>query len=421
MTGTPIQIEIPDPYSVFTPYTYSVLKDYTTPEFTEYGGAGSGKSHGVYQRIVAKAMDDWAIPRRIIVWRKIRATLKDSSFQHVKDVLGQFGILQYCKINKSDLIITLPNKAEILFKGLDDPEKAKSLKGVSDNVLEELTEFTLDDYTQIKMRTRDREHKHRQTFSMFNPVSKLSWVYDYFFIQKDHGSKVHHSTYKDNPFLDAVYCADLEKLKERNPAYYKIYALGEFATLDKLVIPQFTKRLVSAEELNGLKMYAGLDFGYINDPSAFVVTYYDKTNRRIYVTQEYVKENLLNNAIAQTIKALGYTKEVISADSAEQKSIEEIRLLGISRIKPVKKGPDSVIQGIQWLNQHEIIVDERCFKTIEELENYTWKKNKDGTWGGKDGKTPVDTYNHTIDAIRYALEDEIRSNNKPKLSFGNAL
>lgn len=405
LRGTPIQLQIPNPELVFNDYTYNTLFDYDTPELIEYGGGSSGKSEGVYQKFIVKAMQQWEIPRRIAIWRKVGATLKDSSFQHVKDILSNWEMLQYCKVNKTDLTIKLPNNAEFLFKGLDDPEKAKSIKGISDNIFEELTEFTLDDYTQVKMRTRDKTHLQRQNTGMLNPVSKLNWVYPYFFEDPTHaGAKLHHSTYKDNKFLDEAVGRELEMLALRNPAYYRIYALGEFATLDKLVFPTFTSRLISHQEVNHLPIYLGLDFGYINDPSALIVIRYDAQNKRIYIMQEYVKHGMLNNEIAQAIEALAYQKEIIYADSSEEKSIEEIRQAGIQGIRPVKKGPDSVIQGIQWIMQHEIIIDERCFKTIEEFQNYTWKKDKKT---GLYFNEPVDSYNHTIDAIRYALVEHI--------------
>lgn len=272
----------------------------------------------------------------------------------------------------------LPNGATFLFKGLDNPEKIKSIKAVSDIVMEEASEFTLDDYTQLTLRLRERKHESKQIFLMFNPVSKLNWVYKYFFangVQMD-GVLIRQSSYKDNKFLDKMTKNNLEELANRNPAYYKIYALGEFATLDKLVFPKYEKRIINTDEIRHLPSYFGLDFGYINDPSALIHLKIDIENKKLYIISEYVKKGMLNDEIAKLIKNLGFSKEVISADSAEQKSIAEIRKHGIGRIKPAIKGKDSIMAGIQFISQFEIIVDERCFKTIEELDNYTWKKIK---------------------------------------------
>jgi phage terminase large subunit len=399
-----IQLKIPKPRRLFNDNILAILEDYETKLAVHYGGGSSGKSHGVYQKYVYKALKQWSIPRHVVVWRKVGATLRDSSFQHVKDVLAQFQILEYCKIHDTSMTITLPNGAQFQFKGIDSSEKIKSLKGVSDNIIEEATELNADDFTQIILRTRDKTHKYRQTSLMFNPVSKLNWVYKYFFLQPVdvHGATIYQSTYKDNRFIDQDTVDNLERLKNRNPAYYRIYALGEFATLDKLVFPVYEKRLISKDEVATLPIYLGLDFGFINDPSALAILRYDEPNKTVYVTDEYVKENLLNDQIASAITVLGYSKEIIHADSAEQKSIEEIRRAGIARIQAVKKGPDSIIQGIQWLQQNKIVVSELCFKTIEELENYTWKKDKATQ---EYTNEPVDSYNHSIDAIRYAISE----------------
>ncbi len=208
-----------------------------------------------------------------------------------------------------------------MFKGLDNPEKIKSIKGISDIVMEEASEFTLNDYTQLTLRLRERKHVNKQIFLMFNPVSKLNWVYKYFF---EHGEPmenvmIRQSSYRDNKFLDEMTRQNLELLANRNPAYYKIYALGEFATLDKLVFPKYEKRLINKDELRHLPSYFGLDFGYVNDPSAFIHSKIDVKKKKLYIIEEYVKQGMLNDEIANVIKQLGYAKEEITADSAEQK------------------------------------------------------------------------------------------------------
>lgn len=271
-------------------------------------------------------------------------------------------------------------------------------------VMEEASEFTLDDYTQLTLRLRDKAHKQKQIYLMFNPVSKANWVYNAFFVKKPKNTVVYQTTYKDNRFLDALTRENIEELANRNEAYYKIYALGEFATLDKLVFPKYTKALLNKDDLRQIPSYFGLDYGFINDPSAFMHVKIDDDHKRLYVVEEYVKKGLTNDKIAESITALGYAKEQIRADSAEKKSNQELRNLGIGRVIDVKKGAGSVMQGIQYLLQYEWIVDERCVKTIEELENYTWKKDKATN---EYINEPVDSYNHCLDAIRYATQDKI--------------
>ena len=401
--GMTIKLNI-KPSKVFNRHIYDHLFDYDTFTEVHYGGASSGKSHGVFQKIVIKALKDWKKPRKILVLRKVGATVRDSVFADVQATLSYFGILNMCKINMSAFRIELPNGAEFIFKGMDNPEKIKSIKGISDVVMEEASEFTLDDYTQLTLRLRDKAHKQKQIYLMFNPVSKANWVYNAFFVKKPKNTVVYQTTYKDNRFLDALTKENIEELANRNEAYYKIYALGEFATLDKLVFPKYTKALLNKDDLRQITSYFGLDYGFINDPSAFMHVKIDDDRKRLYVVEEYVKKGLTNDKIVESITTLGYAKEQIRADSAEKKSNQELRNLGISRVIDVKKGAGSVMQGIQYLLQYEWIVDERCVKTIEELENYTWKKDKATN---EYINEPVDSYNHCLDAIRYAIQDKI--------------
>ena len=409
-----IKIEFKYPSRVFNKHIYDKLYDYDTFTEAHYGGASSGKSHGVVQKVVLKALGEWKKPRKVLFLRKVGATLKDSIFEDVKQCLITYGVFDYCKVNMTDYRIKLPNDAELIFKGMDNPEKIKSIKAISDVVMEEASEFTVDDFTQLTLRLRDKGHKQKQIYLMFNPVSKTNWVFKYFFEKKPANTVIYQTTYNRNRFLDELTKQNIEELANRNPAYYKIYALGEFATLDKLVFPTYQKRLINRDEVAQLTSYFGLDFGYINDPSAFIHLKIDEQNKRIYFLEEYVRKGLLNDKIAEAIKDLGYSKEVITADSAEKKSIAEIRQKGISRIREAKKGPDSVIQGIQFLSQYEFIVDERCVKLIEELENYTWYKHKKTN---EYINRPVDSYNHVIDACRYAVEG-IRSKVKLKTIKG---
>ncbi|MFS9221727.1 PBSX family phage terminase large subunit [Streptococcus australis] len=399
-----IKIKIKNPSRVFNKHIYDKLTDYSTFTEIHYGGASSGKSHGVIQKVVFKSLQAWKYPRKVLFLRKVGSSVYDSIFEDVKQCLEAWGLLGACKVNNSAYRIELPNGAQFIFKGLDNPEKIKSIKGISDVVIEEASEFTLDDYTQLTLRLRDKKHPNKQIYLMFNPVSKVNWVYNAFFVKKPKNTVIYQTTYKDNRFLDDLTKENIEELANRNEAYYKIYALGEFATLDKLVFPKYKKQLLNKEELKRFPSYFGLDYGFINDPSAFMHIKIDDENRRLYIVEEYVRKGLTNDKIAEAIKALGYSKEIIRADSAEKKSNQELRNLDIPRVIDVMKGPGSVMQGIQYILQYEIIVDERCVKTIEELENYTWKKDRATS---EYINEPVDSYNHCLDAIRYAIQDRI--------------
>ncbi|WP_271901558.1 PBSX family phage terminase large subunit [Limosilactobacillus reuteri] len=409
-----LNLNFPKPANVFNKQIYDNLFDYSHFIEVWYGGASSGKSHGVVQKVVLKSLQHWKHPRKVLWLRKVDRTIQESIFADVIDCLSNWQLLPLCRVNKSNRTIHLPNGAVFLFKGMDDPEKIKSIKGLSDVVMEEASEFNQDDFTQLTLRLREPKHKKRQLFCMFNPVSKLNWTYKQWFAPKAKVNpervSIHQSTYKDNHFLDEDNIATIENLKQTNPAYYKIYTLGEFATLDKLVFPEFEKRRLSIRALSQLPSYFGLDFGYTNDETAFMHVKVDENTQTIYVMEEYAKHGMLNDDIARIIKQMGYSKEVITADAAEPKSIAEIKRDGISRIRPAKKGKDSIIQGLSFMQQYHLVVDDRCVKTIEELENYTYKKDKQT---GEYTNEPVDSYNHEIDAIRYALS-EINGMASPK-------
>lgn len=394
--------------AIFNKWILERISDYSHRFEVYYGGGGSGKSYGGGQKVYLKALKS---KRRILVVRKVGTTIKDSIFKLFETLIIKSGMYDYCKINHSDYNITLPNGSEFIFKGLDDSEKIKSIDGITDIVIEEATELSLEDFTQLNIRLRP-DVDNPQIYLFFNPISKVNWVYKYWILDPPDNCIVIHTTYNDNKFLSDEYRQELERLKDRNPAYYRIYCLGEFATLDKLVYPKYEKRIVSEEETKGLIKFVGLDFGYINDNNALVWGYLDKENRKIYVTGEYVKKGMLNNEIAQKIIDLGLGKEKIIADSAERKSIDEIKAYGVDRIKPTEKGKGSIVQGIQWIQQFDLIVDERCTNVIEELENYTWEKDKKT---GEYINTPIDAFNHTLDALRYGLNDYIKGTLQPKI------
>ena len=290
--------------------------------------------------------------------------------------------------------------------GLDDPEKIKSIAGLTDAWLEEATEFTLDDFSQVNLRIRDPKAEDQEICLSFNPVSKASWCYLQFFADDPSLDafrktvRIVHTTYLDNPHLPQDYIDALLLMKNTNEVYYKIYALGEFGSLDKLIYNNWQKMDFDIDQIKGQPL-CGLDFGYTNDPTAFVYSVLVPEERRIYVCKEWGGTGYLNNTIAEKIKETGFAKSLIVADSAEQKSIEEIKRLGVSRIKPCAKGKGSILQGIQKLQQYELIIHPSCVNVIEELQNYAWKKDKNTN---EYINEPIDLWNHYLDSLRYSLQ-----------------
>lgn len=385
---------------VFNDIYYPLLYDYSRRYEIYYGGAGSGKSVFVFQKVILKALKE---PRKVLVVRKTAKSNANSTFQVTLDTLSKFGILQHCNINKTTLTITLPNGSKFLFYGCDDVEKLKSIANITDIIAEECSELSPDDVTQLDLRLRATA-ANLQFFFMFNPVSKANWTYKRWFsgeVPVDTATTmILHSTYKHNKFLTDDYIATLEELITTNPTFYKVYALGEFASLDKLVFTNWKKEEFDHATTAG-QLIVGLDFGFTNDPTALVAGLVDEEAKRLYVFQEWTAQGKTNDEIAAVITSLGFSKSVIIADCAENKSIEELRRAGIRRIKASKKGADSVLHGIQLLQQYEMIVHPSCYELITELENYSWQKDKQS---GEYTNKPVDNFNHCIDSLRYALQ-----------------
>lgn len=349
------------------------------------------------QKIVLKAA---ANRRRVLMVRKVKNTISQSIFRLTLDVLRRMhGMLPGYKIDKSELVISMANGSQFIYRGLDDAEKLKSIADITDIVIEEATELSLNDFTQLDIRLRPPEAVCPQIYLMFNPVSRGNWCYERWIERPPDNAAVIRTTYQDNRFLSREYKKTLEELIRVNPAYYRIYCLGEFASLDKLVFPTYEKRLIGEAEIREFPLFVGLDFGYVNDPSAIVWGRLDEKGRRIFVTGEYVRKGMLNAELCDALRQLGFAKEVVVADGAEQKSIEEIRRGGISRIRAAKKGAGSVMQDIERMLGYRLVVDERLTEVVFELEHYAWQKER-----GEYINRPADRYNHCMDALRYGLQ-----------------
>ncbi|MCC3870275.1 PBSX family phage terminase large subunit [Terrisporobacter mayombei] len=382
-----------------------------------YGGAGSGKSHFVFSKMVFKYLK--YSNRKCLVVRKVSNTLRDSCFALVKSILSDWQLYEQCKVNKTDLTIELPNGSHFIFKGMDDPEKIKSIANIDDIVVEECTEIDEFDFDQLSLRLRSR-NLYNQVHCMFNPVSKENWVYKRWFkegaVYNKENTVILHTTYKDNKFLPREYIDNLLDMERTNQAYYRIYALGEFATLDKLIYTNWQVKGFDYREIlktvKDSKAIFSLDFGFTNDPTAFVCSILDEINKKIWIFDGFEEKGLLNDEIAKKIIWMGYRKEVITCDSAEPKSIEELKRNGLDRVRGATKGKDSILNGINLLQQYEIIILPSLTWIIEEFKNYTWKKGKDGEYIN----VPIDKYNHSLDSLRYGVTTEIGTK-KITLSF----
>jgi phage terminase large subunit len=371
-----------------------------------FGGASSGKSFFIAQRAVLDTLDG----RNTLVLRNVARTIRGSCWNEVVKAINSSGAKQYFSISKTEMLITCSlHESQILFAGLDDVEKIKSItpaKGVLTDIwIEEATEIARDDYKQLEKRLRGESiHPKRITLS-FNPIYKEHWLYTEFFkdwdesktVYKDDGLSILKTTYLDNRFLTQ---GDIDALENEKDEYYRqVYTLGNFGVLGDVIFRNW-----SVQDLGHLqntdKPLFGLDFGFSSDPAAAVKVHYDKGRKTIYILDELYERGLTNTGIAPILKSFA-GEHYITCDSSEPKSIKELQGLGIKALG-AKKGPDSVMHGIQWLQGNEIVVDTKCQHTKNELQLYQWRKDRDGN----SMRVPEDRNNHVIDALRYCMEHE---------------
>ena len=388
--------------SVFCPIYYPYLLDYQYRYNVFYGGRASGKTKFIMQKLLIKGLKE---KRTILLMRKQTTQLRDSVWKEILQVIDDFHLSQFFTVNKTEFRITcLINGTEFKCLGLDEPEKIKGFADISDVFLDEVTGFNQEDVELIDGTLRSPKFKlPLQMYFSFNPISKVNFVYKYFGFDTGitpPNTFILKSTYLDNPFLGENVAERYEALKQRDYRRWQIEALGDFVSLDKLVFQNYKVEEFDHTKINGV-LLCGLDYGFVNDISAFVASLLDEENKKIYVFKIWGDTNKTNDELSNIIKSMGFGKSLIIADCAEQKSIEEMKRAGILRIKPSVKGADSIIHGIQKLQQYDIIIHPSCEGIITEFENYSWQKDKQS---GEYINKPIDSFNHYIDALRYSLQ-----------------
>lgn len=377
-----------------------------------WGGAGSGKSHMVARKILYRLLKEKDTKHNFLVIRKVDRTIKRSVFTLIRNIINAWGLASEFAVNLTDKTITYtPTGAQIMFSGLDDVEKLKSIEGVTSIWAEEATELSQEDFEQLDLRLRGNTGALKQIILTFNPISEQHWIKKVFFDDPIDGVFTLKTTYLDNVFIDDEYKMVMENKRKTNPRYYGIYALGNWGTAEGLVFSRVTQRLIRAEETAGLECIQGLDFGYTNDPTAWHQSYIDAANKRIFVYDGFYEKGLSNAEIAEAIKEKLAHKRKTVADSSEPKSIDYIKMKGVS-IEGAAKGKDSVNAGIDFLLEYEIIVNAHLVEFMTEFNNYAWDKDK------KDGSAlnkPCDDFNHFIDALRYSVERFMKAAMQPAI------
>lgn len=346
----------------------------------------------------------------LLVVRKTFRTLKDSCFTDLKWAIKRLQVDDYWETKTSPLEITYkPTGQKILFRGLDDPLKITSITVDVGYLcwgwIEEAYEITSEadfDVLDESIRGDMPEGLFKQWTLTFNPWNEHHWLKKRFFDVESPDVLAMTTDYRCNEWLDAADLRLFEEMKSRNPRRYQVAGLGNWGIVDGLVFENWEERAFTLEEVKECVTCCGLDFGYTNDPTAFSVAFLNQKTKELYVWDEIYQTGMSNRDIADRIQSMGYGKERIVADSAEPKSIDELKGYGL-RVRGAKKGRDSVRHGIQWMQDLRIYIHPRCVNALVEFGNYTWKKDR----FGKALNEPEDEFNHYCDSLRYACEKYI--------------
>ena len=374
---------------VYVPY-YMNMQRY----LVLYGGAGSGKSVFVGQKIVLRMITEKN--HKFLVARKVEATIRESARAEIIGAIEQLGMQALFKYSTSptgEMTITCINGNKIIFRGLDNKEKLKSIKDITGLWLEEASDFTLDDFTQLDLRLRGKHIlNYKQVILSFNPISSKHWLKKRFFDNKDADATVLHTTYIDNGFLDDKYISVLESLKKTNYSYYQIYALGKWGVLKGLI---YTKYTIIDELPKDAPIHRyGIDFGF-NHPTACTEIKIDGDN--LYLDELIYESNLTNTELIRKAKAnhphlLGLKGYL---DSAEPARIADFTNAGFDVLGALK----DVTAGIDKIKAMNIYVTKRSTNIINELDLYSWKLDRNG----EPLDEPIKENDDACDSFRYGV------------------
>ena len=351
----------------------------------------------------------------LLVVRKIGRTLKDSCFTELKWAIHRLGVDDFWSWKEAPLeMIYKPTGQKIYFRGLDDPLKVTSITVDVGQLcwmwIEEAYEVMDEsdfDMLDESIRGQSEGGLFKQITLTFNPWDQRHWIKKRFFDTQDADILAVTTNYLCNEWLDEEDLRLFERMKRENPRRYQVAGLGNWGVSEGLIYENWREEAFDIDAIRRLpsvRSVFGLDFGYVNDPSALFCGLADATAKTLWVFDELYERGLSNEALYARIAAKGYAKERIRADSAEPKSIVRLRELGLMKVAASRKGPDSVKHGIDYLQDYRIIVHPRCVHFLTEIGNYSWA---DDPQTGKRLNVPIDDFNHLMDAMRYGMEDLI--------------
>ena len=375
-----------------------VLQKYlnaTTRIVVNHGGTRSSKTYSLAQLIILRALQEQG--KVYTICRKTLPALKGTAYKDFFNILEEHNLYNPDKHNKSELTYKLNNN-EIEFISVDMPQK---IRGRKRDVLwlNEANEFAFEDWIQLSLRTTGN------IYLDFNPSDPYSWIYDNVMNRDD--CTFIKSTYLDNPFLPDETIKEIERLKELDSNYWKIYGLGDMAQPTETIFRQFEicNNVPNESELIAI----GMDFGYSNDPTAIVEVF--KLNDNLYINELVYSKGLTNQDIAQRLRELDITRQTeIIADSAEPKSIEELHRQNFN-VKGAKKGADSINMGIDVLRRFKLHITKNSINALNEFKYYKWLTDKNGHIVNKPATNQQD---HIIDAVRYVALNKLMTNHSGK-------
>lgn len=407
-----IQIKVND---IFVDY----LKDWEHKDYINFGGYGSSKSYHTALKLVLKSLQE---KRRILVVRAVANTLQESCYSLLKEIIFTYNLEHLFFFTKSPLKIKCKNGSEFIFMGLDDPAKLKSINAIDTIWIEESADISYSAFNELKGRMRAL--KKIYMFLTFNPISKNSWLYKHYFKEKNineeelykkkvlkrNGIYYIHTTVNDNKFVNNDYVSTLKELERNDPELYRIAYLGHFGYIGERVfnnyeIVEHSKVIERVEKLSeyGIgNLFDGLDLGFSVSYNALVRCAIDREANHLFIYDEAYNKGLINSEVIEMVKSkLKHKYKALIVDSSRPEIIEEMARNGI-RAYPSKKGANSVIEGLQKIKSFKkVYISDKCRQIIEDFTEFSHKKDKNGEF--IENEFNIDS--HTIDAIRYAIEE----------------
>lgn len=397
------------------------VNDWESKFYFLVGGYGSSKSYHVGVKLLSKLL---AEKRKALVVREVFETIRESCYDLLQEIAENMGVDHLMSFTASPMQVKFKNGSKIIFKGMDKPAKLKSLNGVSIVWIEECSEVKYEGFKEITGRLRHPSLSNHIILST-NPVSKANWCYKYFFEdKKEHffylsdkelykkriirKGKIyyHHSTVDDNYFVPDDYIEQLDDLKSHDPDLYRIARRGMFGTNGKRVFPQFETKpheevMDLIQQIHDPMFKNGMDFGFVTSYNALLRLAIDHENKILYIYWEYYSRDKTDPEIFEDIKEFAESGELIKSDNAEPKAIKYYKQKGI-RMKKCKKFSGSRYVYTKKVKRFKkIICSDECHNTVDELQELTFKVDKDG-------EIIEDEFNidpHTLSAIWYALDD----------------